>query len=258
MFDLTEPEKTLLHEVWGIVNDRWWGPVPNEHFASRQDQVAAYESLLLKNLLTQQSDPAGVFRMRFQQQGFFYLGIKAQQEATKGTLQLIAGAKKLYSLKKGSRASIAELAKESGLSVGESFRLLFLMRQFGLSISAQLEDGPEATKTWVAPDIQVSTITTFEALYEQRKKEHESQAEEMKKWSGLVAPKKHPIAQVVPGLYEASSSDPEEETEQPEIPGSLTVLCERCGRATNHKILGQVKEREKLPEELDQFKVDHE
>ena len=265
MYALSDPERTLLHEIWAIVNDRWWGPQPNEYFASHQDQVEVYDNLMVKGLVSQNADSHNVFRMKFMLAGFFYLDENLRHDATKATSHVIAGIKNLYSIKKGGRATIAELAREAGISAGEAFRALFLMHQFGLSVPANLEEGPDSMATFLAPGMQVGKITSFEALYDQRKKEHDLQAEQMKRWAGadyaLAA-----NAVVRQGISVLGSPgdgfDAERKElrqENLEVPVSIIVFCERCNHDTNHKILGQVKQHDEPPEEhADLPFVDHE
>jgi hypothetical protein len=228
------------------------------------DKVEVTETLMFqKQLLTQNMDSKNVFRIKFQRDGFFYLDTDRQAKATKGCDEVIIALKKLYPVKKGDSATIWELANASGLSQEDAYRVLHLMREFGLSVSASLDAGPLSAASHVTPGPQVAKVQAFADLYELRLKEHVSHIEHTKRlnagdYSGFGAATIYPTAGlgVGGGLSGLNAGKPESKI--PAALGSLTAHCERCNRPNNHKILGEFKESEKLPEELDEFTVDHE
>jgi len=123
------------------------------------------------------------------------------------------------------------------------------MREFGLSVTANLDAGPLSSASCVTPNSQVAKITTFEALYEARMKEHSSHIEHTKRlnagdYSHFAGLPTFPPAGLGVGGGLASQSAFKPESKVPADSGTTTAYCERCNGKTNHKIHSQLKERE--------------
>jgi|SRR5579862_2331714 len=245
MYDITEVQRGILSDVWDMKNERWVGPVEDDYFSADLNKVEPAELLMGKNLLLRYHDTKNTSHLQFHRDGFFYLDEARQGAAAKGTDEVITAIKALYQAKKGKQATIAELAEASSMPKEEAFRALFHLRQFGLSISANLDEGPESKNTYLTPGPQIAKVTSFKALYEQRKKEHDSHTQQIKHWeqkarSEATAPA---IEEFSGNLFDAQQPIPQRQPMPRTTEETVTAYCERCIGETNHAVRAEIEER---------------